>query len=197
MPLLWLASFLVGGAVMVVELVGARLLAPTFGTSVVPWTAVITAVLAGVALGNGWGGSRSRKGPRELGPLLLISAISVLLPLLRGDLPDLLLSRLGMAGGALAVAVLLFFPAAFLLGAAGPLLVRAATRELGEVGRRSGSLNGANALGAIAGTLATGFLLIPLAPLSHLLLGVAGTLAAAGAVVGWGLPRAPLPGGEG
>jgi hypothetical protein len=166
---LWLLSFAVGAAVMVVELVGARLLAPTYGISTVPWTGVIAAVLLGVALGNAWGGRRSREGARIL-PLLLLGAGGLtLVPLVRGGLPDLLLDGLGMAGGVVASSLLLFLPAAFLLGAAAPLLVRMGTRHLDEVGRRTGLLNGANALGAIAGTLATGFLLIPLIPLPWIL----------------------------
>lgn len=166
---LWLAAFAVGGVVMVLEITGARLLAPTYGASTVPWTAVIACVLLGVALGNAWGGRRSRRPGNPLPILLAGAAASVLLPLLRGDLPDLLFRQLGMAGGATAVSLLLFLPGAFLLGAAVPLLVRLGTRRLDEVGRKTGLLNGANALGAIVGTLVTGFVLIPAVPVSRIL----------------------------
>lgn len=157
------------------------MLAPTFGFSVVPWTSAIAAILLGVATGNAWGGRRSRDGdPRSLRRLLLISSASILLPLLRSDLPDRLLNFLGMFGGSLAASVVLFLPASFLLGATGPMLVRLGTSELAAVGRRSGSLNGANALGAIFGTIATGFVLVPTFPLSRILIVTGMMLAGAG-----------------
>jgi predicted membrane-bound spermidine synthase len=169
LPVLWVTSFSVGAAVMILEISGARLLAPTFGVSTVPWTAVIASVLLGVALGNAWGGRRSLAGARLLPTLLLAAGGSVLIPLLRADLPDMLLDGLGMAGGATVISLVLFLPASFLLGAAVPLLVRLGTRRLGEVGRRTGLLNGANALGAVVGTLLAGFVLIPLAPVAWIL----------------------------
>lgn len=169
---------------MVVELTGARILAPTFGSSVVPWTAVIAAVLTGVALGNVWGGRRSRNGgARMLRGLLWASAALVLLPLIRLDLPDILFRSLGSVLGSLASSLVLLLPASFLLGASGPLLVRIATSSLGEVGRRSGSLSGANAGGAIMGTLLTGFVLIPLLPVSTILLSTSAVLAGAALLV--------------
>lgn len=157
---------------MVVEITGARLLAPTFGVSTIPWTGVIAAVLLGVALGNAWGGRRAAA-RRALPALLLGAGLLVLLPLARGGLPDVLLDRFGMEAGALAASLVLFLPASFALGAAAPLLVSLGTRSLEEVGRKTGLLNGANALGAIAGTLAAGFVLIPLAPIPWIL-GLAG-----------------------
>jgi len=169
--LLWLTSFLAGAVVMVIELAGARLLGPVFGSSVIPWTSVIAVILAGVAAGNAWGGRIAAVGAmRALERLLLLASALLLLPLLRGELPEMLMDRLGVIGGSLTASGFLLAPPAFLLGAVGPLLVAVATTELSEVGRRSGALNGANALGAIVGTLATGFLLIPLLPLSRIFL---------------------------
>jgi predicted membrane-bound spermidine synthase len=115
--------------------------------------------------------------------LLLLTAASVLIPLLRMDLPDLLLRWLGTVAGSLASAGCLLLPASFLLGAAGPLVVAAATTELGEVGRRSGSLNGASHLGAIVGTLVTGYVLIPTLPVSRVLGLTAGVLTLAAVVL--------------
>jgi len=160
---------------MVVEISGARLLAPTYGISTVPWTGVIAAVLLGVALGNAWGGRKSGSGAGLLPMLLVLGGILALLPLVRADLPDLLFDALGLTAGVVVTSLILFFPASFLLGAAPPFLVHLGTRSLGEVGRKTGLLNGANALGAIGGTLVTGFVLIPLAPIPWIL-GGAGAL---------------------
>lgn len=45
-----------GFGVMVVELAGGRVMAPAFGLSAVPWTAVIGVILAALAAGNWFGG---------------------------------------------------------------------------------------------------------------------------------------------
>lgn len=185
--LLWGLSFAAGAAVMVIEIAGARLLAPTYGVSSVPWAGVISAVLLGVALGNAWGGRRAARGRGGLATLLLGAGGLALVPLLRADLPDRLLDLLGLPAGVVATSLLLFLPASFLLGAVVPLLVQAGTASLEEVGRRTGLLNGANALGAIGGTLLTGFVLIPLLPISWIVglaAGALGLLAAAVALLG-------------
>ncbi|MGY8777610.1 MAG: fused MFS/spermidine synthase, partial [Longimicrobiales bacterium] len=45
-----------GFAVLTIEIAGARLIAPVFGLSVVPWTAVIGVILAALAVGSHLGG---------------------------------------------------------------------------------------------------------------------------------------------
>ncbi|HUE97372.1 MAG TPA: fused MFS/spermidine synthase, partial [Longimicrobiaceae bacterium] len=156
-------------------------LAPTFGVSVVPWTAVIAAVLLGIALGNAWGGRRSGGdgGRLLLGLLLLLAAVAILTPIFRGNLPDLLHASAGMVLGSLASAGVLLLPASFLLGATGPILVRIGTVDLASVGSTSGGINAAGAMGAIAGTLLSGFVLIPLLPLPQILLTTGAALTAA------------------
>ena len=53
--MLELVVFLCGAAVMVIELVGSRILAPALGTSVVVWTSIIGVILAALSLGYWWG----------------------------------------------------------------------------------------------------------------------------------------------
>ena len=58
---LFLLSFLEGGAVMACELIGAKLLAPYFGTSLYVWAAALALTLGGLTLGYFIGGRLSRK----------------------------------------------------------------------------------------------------------------------------------------
>ena len=53
---LYLLSFLEGGSVMVCELVGAKMLAPVFGTSLYVWAAVLGITLGGLMSGYFFGG---------------------------------------------------------------------------------------------------------------------------------------------
>jgi len=55
----WLAVlivFLSSGAIMVLELVAGRLMAPILGVSLYTWTSIIGVILAGISLGNFTGG---------------------------------------------------------------------------------------------------------------------------------------------
>jgi hypothetical protein len=56
---------------MVVEILGSRMLAPTFGTTHHVWTALITIALVGLALGYAIGGRVADRKP-GLGPLMLV-----------------------------------------------------------------------------------------------------------------------------
>lgn len=52
--MLEIIAFCCGALVMVLEMVGARVLAPHVGTSAVVWTSLIGVVLACLAVGPGW-----------------------------------------------------------------------------------------------------------------------------------------------
>ena len=59
--MLELTVFMSGALVMVLEMVGARVLAPHVGTSAVVWTSLIGVVLAGLAVGAWAGGAAGRQ----------------------------------------------------------------------------------------------------------------------------------------
>ena len=70
------AAVVIGGAsVMVVEILGSRVLAPVFGTTLHVWSALITVTLASLAIGYAWGGRIADKHP-GLGTLMTVMAIS-------------------------------------------------------------------------------------------------------------------------
>ena len=92
-----------------------------------------------------------------------------------GSLRSLLLSGPGIpeSGSGSAAAfylvvsfVVLFVPTG-LMGATLPLLTRYAVHEQSQIGRRVGALYSINTLGAVLGTLATAFLLLPQIGLSR------------------------------
>ena len=73
----WLAVTLVVGtsaAVLVLEILAGRLLAPYVGVSVETYTGIIGTVLAGIAVGAWLGGvAADRVDPRRLIPALLVT----------------------------------------------------------------------------------------------------------------------------
>ncbi|HUE97373.1 MAG TPA: fused MFS/spermidine synthase [Longimicrobiaceae bacterium] len=169
---LLMLSFASGFGILVLELAGARLLAASYGLSSIPWTAVIAVVLTGLAVGNAAGGRAADRWRPSPAHLFLAAGAWGVVPLAGADLPDLLMTRLGFASGALASAGIFFLVPSALMGAVTPILVQRGTRHLDEVGRRYGDIGAWSTAGAIAGTFCTGFILLPHLPLD-LVLGLA------------------------
>ncbi len=165
-----------GFAVLTIEIAGARLIAPVFGLSVVPWTAVIGVILAALAAGSHVGGRLADAGRIPLRRLLVAAGLTAALPVLGTEVPWLARSALGFIPGAVASALVLFAPPVFFLGAVVPYLVRSETEDLASVGRRAGDVSAAATAGSIFGSFATGFVLLPAMPLPLLLGATAGAL---------------------
>lgn len=186
---LFFLAFASGFAVLTIEIAGARLIAPVFGLSAVPWTAVIGVILAALALGSHLGGRWADGRQVPLSAVLTAAGFTGALPILGASVPWLAREGLGFIGGAVASALVLFAPAVLCLGAVVPYLVQADTESLGSVGRRAGDVSAAATAGSILGSFATGFLLLPAMPVTVLLgLTAAGLLGLAG-LSGWILGR--------
>jgi spermidine synthase/MFS family permease len=175
------AVFLASGAVLILEIVGLRLVAPYLGVTLQVSSAVIGIALAAIAYGTWTGGwFADRVDPRRLlAPafLLAAAATAVTLPIVRwaGEL-----LRGSAAGGVLLLAALAVFTPAAFLAAITPLVVKLQLAHLRETGRVVGRLSSLGTLGAITATLLTGFVLVAALPTSVILLSLAAVLAAAG-----------------
>lgn len=186
---LFALAFGSGFAVLVIEIAGARMIAPVFGLSAIPWTAVIGVILAALALGSHLGGRMADRGNVPL-PLILVAAgATAVLPVLGMAVPWIARDLLGFIPGAVASAVVLFAPSVLCLGAVVPFLVQADTESLGTVGRRAGDLSAAATAGSIVGSFTTGFVLLPLMPLPVLMAGTAAFLFLLAALAGRLLSR--------
>ncbi len=191
----WGAAALVFGAnaaVLVVELVALRLLAPYLGLTLETNTLVIGIALTAIALGS-WVGGRwaDRVDPRRaLAPLLAVSGLAV------AATPFLVRVAGAVAHGAfllVASAATIVVPGA-LLSAVTPMVTKLRLTSLSQTGTIVGRLSGVGTAGAIAGTILTGFVLITRVPVSGIMLGLGGLLLAAALAVGlgFGLARARL-----
>ncbi len=192
---LFLLAFGSGFAVLTIEIAGARLMAPVYGLSVVPWTAVIGVVLGALALGSHRGGRLADAGRVPLATILTAAGFTGVLPVVGGGVPWMARELLGFIPGAVASALVLFAPPVLCLGAVVPYLVQADTESLGTVGRRAGDVSAVATAGSIAGSFATGFVLLPALPLPLLLGLTAGGLLLMAAVSGRIL-GAPAPEGR-
>jgi spermidine synthase len=161
----WLlrAAVMIGGAaVMVVEILGSRVLAPSFGTTLHVWSALITVTLAALAVGYAVGGRVADRRP-GLGALMTVMACAGGTLLLSDLIARPVLSAAydaGMVSGTFMAATLLFLPTLFLLGMLSPMAVRAAVNHR-HLGASVGNLYALSTIGSVAGSLLVSLLLIP------------------------------------
>jgi len=157
--------FVAAGAVLVLEILAVRLLAPYVGLTLETTTSIIGAALGGIALGAAIGGRvADRTDTRRLiVGLLIVGGILTLLvvpvvhwlgPGVRGD---------GTLA-ALGVTIVALVPAAVVLSAVSPAVAHLQLHDLRASGTVVGKLSGWATAGALLGTFGTGFVLVPLMP---------------------------------
>ena len=201
--------FLSSGATsLVYETLWARQMHLVFGTSQVAIATVLAAFMAGLAAG---GFAAARWAGRARRPLLWYAGLEAFIGLYALLFPVLLRLcapiYLGFwrafepspglfAAFQLLLLGTLLLPPTFCMGATLPLLSRFVTGRHEEAGRQVGRLYGANTLGAVLGTAAAGFWLLPtlgLAATTAWTAGANGLLALlAVALSVWGERDAPL-----
>jgi spermidine synthase len=163
---LLLSVTLAGMAVLIIEITATRMLAPFFGNSIFTVSSVIGIVLAALGLGYYLGGSLADRRPSAVWFffLIVIAGVSVLLlQFLNTVLLPGIAYKLSLIHGPLIVSLLMFFLPALFLAMLSPFaitLLHAREARRG-VGNASGLVFFWSTLGSIAGSLATGFLLIP------------------------------------
>lgn len=189
----WLAVTIVAGtsaAVLVLEILAGRLLAPYVGVSLDTYTGIIGTILAGIAAGAWLGGTLAdRIDPRRLIPLLLLAggALAVAtIPIVR------VLGGTSGTGGGIRILLLAaggFLPAALVLSAVPPAVIKLQLRDLDVTGSTVGRLSAWSTAGAIAGTFGTGFVLVAAAAVTTLIVAV-GTLLFVAGIALWVATRA-------
>lgn len=166
---------------MSLEILGSRVLAPHYGSSVYVWGSLITTFLTALAVGYWLGGRLAdrRPNPAAISLILACAAVLILPAVAWGSDLLRLVTRAGwdVRWSALAASFVLFLPASLALGMVSPFAVRIATSRLERVGSVSGRYSALSAAGSIVGTLLTAFVLIPRFSVTNLLVGSAGVLA--------------------
>ena len=164
--------FATAAAVLVLEILAGRLLAPYLGVSLEVFTGIIGVVLAGISVGAWLGGrAADRRDPVGLvGPLLVTGGLSALAA-------PLLVDVVGPAAdsgplGIVALTTVGFFLPAALLSAVSPVVVKIRLGSLERTGSVVGSFSAIGTAGAIFGTFVTGFVLIAAFPTRPVVLGI-------------------------
>jgi hypothetical protein len=154
-------AFINGFAIMSIELLGGRVMAPYFGSSVYVWGSIITVFMLSLSLGYLWGGKLSTRNPdsRQFALFFVIAAV-LCLPIIY--FADPVMTRIFMAVedpryGSLLTAGLLYFLPICVMGMVSPYSVRLMVSSQEGSGGVAGLLYFVSTLGSALGTLATSF----------------------------------------
>ena len=176
------AACVSGFTLMAYELVAARLLAPSVGNSTYVWTGVIGVIIIALSAGCWLGGRIAdyRHAPQDVGLLLIVAAALVTITILSANNTLRWLTTVLDEPRIQAViaALALFAPASFVLGAVSPYLAKLNVSSLDTAGRSVANLSALDAVGGIAGTFVTGFVLLGMIGLNETLALITGILLA-------------------
>ncbi len=169
-----------GAVLMGLEIVGSRVLAPYFGSSVYVWGSLISIFLAALSLGYYLGGRAADRWPRA-GVLAVTISVAGLLVLVLPVISRPVLEAfsawdLGPRMTPLLASIVLFVLPSLLMGATSPFAIKLAATDLATVGNTAGLLYAISTAGSIAGTLLTAFVLIPAMGVRAILYTLGGSL---------------------
>ncbi len=190
--LLMVIVFICGFALMSLEMLGARMLNPFFGSSIYVWGSVISIFLLALSVGYWVGGWLSTHWPKAgvLATVIFLAGVGfALVPVLSDTVNNRVFDlQLDERWGALLSATLLFLLPSLLLGIVSPFSVRLGTRDVSRAGASAGALYAVSTLGSFLGCIMTSFYFVLWWSVPVILWIMGGTLVAA-AVVCWLMPQ--------
>jgi MFS family permease len=154
-------AFINGFVIMSIELLGGRVLAPYFGSSVYVWGSIITIFMLSLSLGYLFGGRLSSRNPSPVSfSLFFFLAALLTLPII--FFADWTMTKIFVViedprYGSLLTAMLLYFLPICVMGMVSPYSIRLLVQSEQHSGRTAGHLYFVSTLGSALGTLATSF----------------------------------------
>lgn len=158
---IYMLAFCSGFCIMGIELLGGRILAPFFGSSVHIWGSIITVFMLSLSLGYLLGGKLSTKAASlsRYGLIFLIAGIAVL-PIALWSAPimeAIFLQIEDSRYGSFLASMALFFVPTIILGMISPYSVRLLVTDKERSGQVAGVLYFVSTLGSAIGTIITSF----------------------------------------
>ena len=148
---------------MAIELAGAKMVAPFYGTSLYVWASVLAVSLGGLTTGYFLGGWTTYRYPAMkllIGALLAGTVLIAIMPLLALKIMPAT-NSLGLRMGSLVSCTLFMFLPLVCMGMVSPAIIQISNRELKGTGRTAGTIYAVSTVGGIVMTLLMGFFLLP------------------------------------
>ena len=179
-PLIFTLAFSSGFCIMAVELLGGRILAPYFGSSVHIWGSIITVFMLSLSLGYLIGGkwSTSQVSLKRYGSIFAFAAITILPIAFFSEtiMEAIFINIEDTRYGSLLASIMLFFIPTIILGMISPYSVRLLVLDKNNSGQVAGMLYFVSTLGSALGTLITSFYLVLWLEVNTIILAVCSVL---------------------
>jgi spermidine synthase len=179
---LQLTVFVCGAVLLGLEIVGSRVLAPYFGSSIFVWGSLISTFLAGLTIGYYMGGFLADRRPRLLAMAVLILSAGVLVVILPVAAPPVNRTIASLDFGPrlnpLVATLCLFFLPSVFMGTVSPYAIKLAASSLATIGNTAGLIYAISTAGSIVGALLTAFYLIQMIGVRSILYSLGITLMA-------------------
>lgn len=148
---------------MIVELLGAKIIAPFYGTSLYVWSSVLGVTLVSLALGYYLGGYVSEKYNYFISLSLILIFGGFFVATMPHFAPNLMnaTTDFGVRTGSLVSVLLYLLPPVVAMGMVSPIIIETINYEVGKAGRAAGTVYAVSTIGGILGTFLAGFYLIP------------------------------------
>jgi predicted membrane-bound spermidine synthase len=157
-------AFCAGFSIMCFELLGGRMLAPYFGSSVYVWGSIITIFMLALSVGYLSGGKYSMYQPNltKFGFIFIVAALFILPTIFYSEpIMDQVFEWVeDPRYGSLLASVFLFFIPTAVMGMIAPYSVRILTQSKDVSGQTAGFLYFVSTLGSAIGTIVTSFYLV-------------------------------------
>lgn len=164
MVLIYILAFSSGFCIMGVELLGGRILAPFFGSSVHIWGSIITVFMLSLAIGYLLGGKFSTRSASltRYGCIFLFAGLLIMpIVLFANDIMEAIFLQVEDSRyGSLLASTALFLLPTIVLGMISPYSIRLLVTNQNESGQVAGILFFVSTLGSALGTIITSFYLV-------------------------------------
>ena len=165
---------------MTLEMTASRLIAPYFGSSIITWSILISAIMISLCIGAKLGGKCADKWPNRHALALILYGLAIIiavLPLICDIVLTYITSHSAPLYFAAAIGVtILFLIPGSLAGTVGPWAMKLSILNIQTSGQSIGDISFANTLGSIIGTILGGLIFVIYLPLWCTLLVVSGLL---------------------
>jgi len=184
--IIYFLAFSSGFSIMGIELLGGRILAPYFGSSVHIWGSIITVFMLSLSFGYLLGGKLSIRHPSltKYGLIFLVASIMVVpIALFAEPIMAFIFSHIEDSRyGSLLASTALFFIPTIILGMISPYSVRLLVTNSERSGQVAGGLYFVSTLGSALGTIITSFYMVLAFDVNAIILGFAGVLGTLGLI---------------
>jgi hypothetical protein len=186
-PLIYLLAFCSGFCIMGIELLGGRILAPFFGSSVHIWGSIITVFMLSLSFGYLLGGKISIKKASltRYGLIFLLAGLTIL-PVAIWSTPimeTIFLAIEDSRYGSLVASLALFFIPTIILGMISPYSVRLLVTDKNSSGQVAGKLYFVSTLGSALGTIITSFYFVLFFEVNNIIICFSTILAILGIII--------------